>query len=147
MTDRKFTDDEIIKAAECCILSNTACDCEDLKCPACYEKGCVYFNRSCADGEYEVYCEILKDALALINRQNAEIESLKKIGDNKTSEILRHATAIGELHKQLETAKSEAIKEFAENVKAIFECVLYFDDDVKECILNEIDELVKEMTE
>jgi hypothetical protein len=88
----------------------------------------------------------MKQSLALINRQKAEIERLKKIGDDKTSEILRHATAIGELHKQLETAKSEAIKEFAQRLRkrarmplgTLYRAMVY---------LKDIDTLVKEMTE
>ena len=136
MTNHKFTDDEIIKAAECCILSNTACDCEDLKCPACYEKGCVYFNRSCADGEYEVYCEILKDALALINRQKAENERLK----DKYECIYQPKAMI----------RAEAIKEFAERLKANMSNIarMEYGGNIYFCVgYDLIDNLVKEMTE
>ena len=52
-----------------------------------------------------------------------------------------------ELVDRQRAGRSKAIKEFAENVKAIFECDLCFADDVKSYILNEIDSIVKEMTE
>lgn len=61
--------------------------------------------------------ESLRLAAEANKDMQAEIERLKKIGNDKTSEVLRHATAIGELHKQLETAKSEAIREFAQRLK------------------------------
>ena len=117
MTDKKFTDDEIIKALECCSTDEQPCS----MCP---------LWQICGDGRMTS----THLALAIINRQNAELEDLREIVFMDRSEAIKNL-------------KAEAIKEFAENVKAIFECVLYFDDDVKECILNEIDELVKEMTE
>lgn len=160
MNDHKFTDDEIIKAYELCFTpkgtSYTCAKCPFHKIVLCkierdraaldlLHRQKAKIKRLQSTLEREIYNGIKADEE--IEHLKAEIEGLKKIGDDKTSEVLRHDAAIRELHKQLETAKAEAIKEFAENVKAIFECVLYFDDDVKECILNEIDELVKEMTE
>ena len=59
MTDHKFTDDDVIKALECCAYKST---CEE--CPY-YQQGA-----SCLDVEV--------DALDLINRQKAEIERLYK---------------------------------------------------------------------
>ncbi len=67
-----------------------------------------------------------------INRQKAENE---KLTVNKNA----YGLAMQQLSEQLETAKSEAIKEFAEQVKALF----IPEDDVRA----EIDNLVKEMTE
>lgn len=57
-----MTDNEIIKALECCTKSDTNenyCD----PCPYLHEKYCA--------------AKISKDALDLINRQKAEIEMLK----------------------------------------------------------------------
>lgn len=179
MSNHKFTDDEIIKALECCLEDVANCN----NCP------------------YERYCDMhennmLRDTLALINRQKAEIERLKNSRDRwkqiatdfdkasrETEKEFERLTAerdnehrcylhicddlkqsgvtaasaiaamqeagskLAAVNRNITAAKAEAIKEFAENVKAIFECVLYFDDDVKECILNEIDTLVKEMPE
>jgi hypothetical protein len=132
MTDRKHTDDEIIKALELCFTP----------------KGTKDTCAKCPFHKFRALCKVERDraALDLLHRQKAEIERLKKIGDDKTSEILRHATAIGELHKQLETAKSEAIKEFAQRLRkrarmplgTLYRAMVY---------LKDIDTLVKEMTE
>jgi chromosome segregation ATPase len=64
MTDRKFTDDEIIKALECCVRNdNTGCK----ECPINPNHGNYGYCTNLA----------LTHALALINRQKVEIESLK----------------------------------------------------------------------
>lgn len=72
----------------------------------------------------------MSDALDLINSQKAEIE--------------RYLHSIKMLENDMQTAKSEAIKEFAERLKEI----LQFTDDSYECweIEGYIDDLVKEMT-
>ena len=78
-----MTDSEIIKALECCCVSE--CD----ECPYDEQTACV---------------EILKEGtLALINRQQAELERLKGIAEVK--------------QKNKRTLKSETIKEFAERLK------------------------------
>lgn len=61
MTERKFTDEKIIKALELCI-QNTFCEC------------CEYRERT----DKSDICPIRMDALNLINKQNAEIEQLKR---------------------------------------------------------------------
>ena len=125
MTDHKFTDDEVIKALECC----------KQPIPMCH---------SCPIGEGDMCFDFMKEkAISIINRQKAEIERLKKIGDDKTSEVLRHDASIRELHKQLETAKAEAIKEFAER---LYDNIKYIPDEDLD-IEYEINNLVKEMTE
>ena len=62
-----MTDEQIIKALECCLEDVANCN----NCP--YERYC---------GMYED--NMLRDTLALINRQKAEIEQLKR--DAKYSE-------------------------------------------------------------
>ena len=64
MTDHKFTDEEVIKALECCVQGDSCLGC----CP--YD-----------DGDYDcAHCtsKLARDALNLINRQKAEIERLYK---------------------------------------------------------------------
>ena len=121
-----MTDEQIIKALECC--STNACS----QCPA-YDE-----NVEC-DSE-----GIIKRALGLINRQTAEIESLKQIIDEEDKEILKLQKRIifwrEDLNYQREKIKSEAIKEFAEQLKGKKEPWLYIR-------LEEIDNLVKEITE
>ena len=92
-----MTDNEIIKALECCAKRTTSDVCSD--CP-------LRFSDICTEEENGV----VKLALGLINRQQAEIERLEKIrkADNNL---------ITSLNKCYETAKAEAIKEFAERLK------------------------------
>ena len=78
MSDRKFTDDEVIKALECCIKAEVWGDCEELHCPATTPHGCYFYLRTDEDNENTIYIEMFKDALALINRQKAKIERLYK---------------------------------------------------------------------
>ena len=80
--ERKFTDNEIVKALEMC---NYNADCDN--CPCVGE--CWNVN---------------KYAIDLINRQKAEIESLKE------------AYAIYEETTGLKWVRTEAIKEFAERL-------------------------------
>ena len=80
--EKKLTDEEIVRALECCSLSIPIC-----------ERCC--FSKQCGDGE-----NILPTILDLINRQKAEIERYKGV--------------IKILESDVATAKSEAIKEFAD---------------------------------
>lgn len=133
-----MTDEQIIKALECC--KDGECRCKE----------CPYGVSECLT-EDDVSI-ILKDAFDLINRQKAEIERLKKekqdIKDKydcqqtvycdlsyiikekcKELELANADKVIAETHEkaakemfvdvtqQLKTAKSEAIKKFAEGLK------------------------------
>ena len=133
----KYTDDEVIKALECCLNGNVNKSQVEVcsPCPFFHDGNCTDFLK--------------QNALALINRQKASLQEVITLNSKLEAENakLQRLLDFYEETSGNKKAKAEAIKEFAENVKAIFECVLYFDDDVKECILNEIDELVKEMTE
>jgi hypothetical protein len=101
MTDHKFTDDEIIKALEVCTKSKSWGDCEDMGCPAATKHGCYFCLRTAEDYEGVAQDELLKDALALINRQKAEIERLRKYN---TDVAFKHY--------------NDGIKEFAERLKS-----------------------------
>ena len=69
-TVRRMTDNEIIKALECCSTGETYADCEKNGCPLYLgiTMGCKYIDK-----ENQLY----SDALGIINRQQAEIERLK----------------------------------------------------------------------
>ena len=112
-----MTDNEIIKAMEC-VMGN------DVNCSECtYQK--VPPFPSC-----RMMCA--KNALGLINRQKAEIERL-----NIELQSMRSAANSYKMH--YETAKSEAVKEFAHLViDRSRNGVIYTSD---------IPDLVKEMTE
>ena len=64
MTDKKFTDEEIIKALECCSADKGDCD------------KCV-LQKECKNTPF--YTAAAKAALNLINRQKAEIDKLQTI--------------------------------------------------------------------
>lgn len=117
-----MTDNEIIKALECC-TQQAGCS----GCPF------VISNEMKYRGGYACAEEIRKCALDLINRQKAEIERLKH---RKTELQIRN--------QELQHEKSEAIKEFAERLKAYFNYgkdVMY----LQTIIHYGIDKIIKEM--
>lgn len=123
-----MTDNEIIKALECCI---------DYEC-RCVE--CPYFGIASDD----VSCgkEHGIDMLDLINRQKAEIERLQ-------NDYLSMQSTLAKMSTGVEQAKVEAIKEFAERLKekkcSYSETEYTFDFDG--VTVENIDAIVKEMTE
>lgn len=130
-----MTDNEIIKAMQC-VIGN------DVKCSECTYQKVLPFpscRRKCA-----------KNALDLINRQKAEIEKLKQENDFFRKTITENAQRALEVTvEEIEKAKSEAIKEFAERLKE--KC---YEDFQETCEMlspyvtdDDIDDLVKEMTE
>jgi hypothetical protein len=115
-----MTDDEIIKALECCMKTEFITDCAK----------CEMLAFDCKD-------TLIENALNLINRQKAEIERL-----NIEFQSMRSAANSYKIH--LETAKSEAIKEFAERLKE------HRYGELNNCIsfsIGYLDNLVKEITE
>ena len=82
-----MTDNEIIKALECCRKAKTKGDCLSLGCPASTLAGCRYVLRTDEDFEGVIYYEMLKDALDLINRQKAEIERLTLLANGFASAV------------------------------------------------------------
>ena len=88
-----MTDNEIIKALELCVYGD-------------YAK-CHY------DCPYKRHCSLLtKDALDLINSQNAEIDRLRDVVEKTDNAYYQKVD-------EVRTAKAEAIKEFV--VKLLFE--------------------------
>ena len=143
-----MTESEIMKALECC-STGLAKDCAI--CP--HESNCL-----------KVSLEGL--ALDLINRKNAENEDLqkqisifKKLLDKAEAKIHMYKHYDEErdirLHSRLtETARAEAIKEFAERVKTEFEDSKYKVNDtfyartcntVVDSCIEVIDQIAKEM--
>ena len=96
-----MSDEDIKKALECCI----SLSCEG--CPLKNNHGCLAISD--------------EKALDLINRQQAEIERLQgAIQEWVDGKCLsqKHLLMIGKLQNEIEQAKSEAIKEFAELIVA-----------------------------
>ena len=110
-----MTDNEIIKALECCTTKGTKCS----DCPA-FKK----VDRS----DCKKY---FRGALDLINRQKAEYNNLleqfcildcesgrlEKVDENQKAEIERLTKETMNMAATIETCQGEAIKEFAEKWK------------------------------
>lgn len=123
MTDKKFTDEEIIKALECCLSTTTEKAC--IKCP--FNK-----NNLCDKDQWALE----RYALDLINRQKSAIERLN--GSTIVNNIM-------ESQRIKREAKAEAYKEFAERIR---ECCASNDDlsaDEWLSITTDIDCVLKEM--
>ena len=137
-----MTDNEIIKALECCCEQRYMCPRE-----------CPLYN-VCDCGEMVLE----KKAIDLINRQKAEIERLKEkvnkqglvaqviIDDEKMEEIKNDI--LEQIEYNIKEIKSEAYKEFAERLKKkIHKRVTEAGQQVLSIEPKGIDNLVKEMTE
>lgn len=124
-----MTDNEIIKALECC---NFGYECD--YCPDNNENWCVL--------------DIKLQILDLINRQKAEIEKLKQENEFFRKTITQNAQRALEVTvEEIEKTKSEAIKEFAERLKRK-RIALKSEEPVFDLLkVGAIDDLVKEMTE
>ena len=147
-----MTDNEIIKALEKCTCESGTCE------------GCVYADDGCLmeDGTNK----LTRDALNLINRQQAEIEEYKKVNiliaqqrDGRDKDIADLEAAIETLEtnnhslcmtlaNRARVERVEAIKEFAERLKEEFKPDPNYEKAVNFTIKlfrNFIDNLVKEM--
>ena len=152
MMERKFTDKDIIKALNrCCAFA----DCRG--CP--FQVGGDCIRRLC------------KESLELINRQNAKIKALQMDNEQLQSDIananmnLDHAQTEIEgmkhnleiIKKKKKTAKAEAIKEFAERLKAtplqfrVDRTTHYYKPPVSKMVLfvddSDINDILQELTE
>lgn len=121
-----MTDNEIIKVLERRANFNyKICSCND---------------ENCEGDECEKV--ISENILDLINRLKAEIERLKSMNQSKLD-------IIHDVRTDLETAKSEAIREFAERLKNKSRLLApsVYAEPFRAVSVEEIDNLVAEMTE
>lgn len=132
-----MTDAEIIKALECCTSDEVG------MCHICpLDGGC--------NGDITI---LLNCSLDLINRQKEEIERLKNnvfckvvINEETMRNIVKEKVAEFEL--DIASIKAEAIKEFAERIKAEFNNVVKYEFDCRYYYLvshSFIDRLAEEM--
>lgn len=135
MTDKKFTDEEIIKSLECCVKSKTMRDCLKSKCP---------FSK-----EWELCCSKML-YLDLINRQKAEIERLKECPkcvyeyDGETMEYCVQGPCSN--FKTVEQVKSEACKNFSQKLIKSSRLIAYANGfDIKAVV--DVEEIVKILKE
>ena len=116
-----MTDNEIIKILKCCKKG----DC--YRCPA------HKFGGRCTDKAKWMAFDLIKRQINLINRQKAEIEGWKETAN-------QYQNLWCEAEKDVQTVKAEAIKEFAERLRDVFNQY-----DVELFCQTVIDNLVKEM--
>lgn len=121
-------------------------------------KAMEWLERLKRDTDVSEWAESLKIILNEYNRQKAEIERLQTNEQIATAVISESSAEIEELqrtitelqhkNKELKTAKSEAIKEFAERLTDKADLIKVNPFDSKWAISQDnIDNLVKEMTE
>lgn len=112
-----MTDNEIIKALECCKQSRLNQDCLNLNCPFATKYGCNIDNE-----------DLRNAALDLINRQKEEKEALIA-GQETMSKYIEEQQAENERlqgwqdllkAEKHSLIKAEAVKEFAERLKEEF---------------------------
>ena len=122
-----MTDNEIIKALECC---QTEYDRNCKECP--YERYKTHYIST-------ITCSsrMRADLLDLINRQKAEIERLQK-------HIQEGIDLAKQIPEMVALAQAEAIKEIGERLKAEA-CLSEYPWDDERIYLSQIDNLVKEM--
>lgn len=125
MTDHKLTDEEVIKALESKVEAHcTVCDTKEIV--PC--EHCIF--------------HYIKHAVALINRQKAEIERLTTLAELGRT----RANDYRAMRDKAKNARAEAIKEFAERLKE----KAYIPKPYGAAkVVDEyaVDDLVKEMTE
>lgn len=81
---------QIVKALECCVKTQSKCDCEEMGCPALTKQGCKFYLRTDEDYEGVIFVELIKEALSLIREQEKRIEELENICE---SYALQYGTA------------------------------------------------------
>ena len=125
-------DNEIMKNLECCSRRN-----EDLSCKDCSNNKIYKIGQIC-------FQNLMGDAFELVSRQKAEIERLQKNIDGLNIFTKNHITVI----------RLQAIKEFADRLKETItsEINTYYNSNgggyyLAEDVIEDIDNLVKEMTE
>lgn len=108
MSKRKYTDEEIVKALECCINA----DC--LNCPRWSGE---WYSGMCND--------FLKSVLDLFNRKNAEIDKLQEVNADLNESLRLAAEANKDLKAEVEEWKARANDWQNQYLKLIEEMEIY----------------------
>lgn len=133
MTDKKFTDEEIVKALECCL-------CDDSECLQCQKKELCKINCD----------ELATKTIDLINRQKSEIERLKECPkcvyeyDGEVMEYCVQSPCSN--FKTVEQVKAEACKNFSQKLIKSSRLIAYANGvDIKAVV--DVEEIVKILKE
>lgn len=136
MINKQLTEEDIIKALECCLCDNSEC----LQCQ----------NKELCKIDCD---EIATQTIELINRKMAEIERIQKARLKQAKFLAEQKAQKYELINKLSRAKSEAYKEFVERLKEkLDDCHIVSDGeycgfdcgDIHECINTSLKEMVGE---
>ena len=145
-----MTDNEIIKALECCSVSlSDVTACKNCPLQEAEEITCItILSKNTLDLINRLKTRIVRYQLKNTNQRNSLASLNKKVAEQKT-EIERLRDENIKLHtlipKMIITAKTEAIKEFAERLK---KAIPHFDGDTTmECVDGAISIVIDEMTE
>lgn len=131
MTNKRYTDEEIIKALECCLCDNSEC----LQCQ----------NKEVCKIECD---ELATKTLDLITRKILETERLKAEIGRLQKEVNLVSIQFQDLQEETDEIKVKAYREFADMVKKNIKEVWNYDNGTCSCILvltKDIDNLLKEM--
>ena len=123
-----MTDNEIIKALECCRDAESVFDCQNCPYIECTnKKGCI--------------TELHGDILDIINRQKAEIERLR---NTVKTDFLTVTEKLKLSQSEISEIRTEAIKEFAKSISRLS----FSDEENGESMmyLQDVYDLVEEMT-
>lgn len=131
-----MTDNEIIEALECCGDPYDIC----AHCPIPND-----IKGDCRCCEY-----LANNALDLITRQQAEIERLKNENMAKEAEYNDMLEQRNSVERYLETAKSEAVKEFVDRLKEVSSKFIMCDNGTQiiqyhQISTRKLDSILKEM--
>lgn len=163
MTDKKFTDEEIIEALDLCTQQNGSIPCYDCPCWNDDEQECKGIDYTATlnlikrqKAEIENAKAKIKICAEVIERQDAEIKRVKECPkcvyeyDCEITEYCVQGSCSN--FKSVEQIKAEAYKEFAERIKLSIKAnvVETLCNDVRgvykaEYVLDDIDNLLKEM--
>ena len=141
----RMTDNEIIKALECCTSEDFTCN------------GCPYIAVDMSGAEYDCSYYARKDAFDLIKRQQAEIDKKNKALDfikneleNVKNLVLQNRETTLKIQNAYErllaSSRTEAFKEFAEKLKAEYSTPdIFMPFNWISCEEMVLDEIIKEM--
>lgn len=110
MSERKYSDEEIVKALE---------RCQYRECQECIR---LYTGRPIED---DCRLDLIYDSLALINRKNAEIEKLQEVNADLNESLRLAAEANKDLNAEVEEWKARANDWQNQYLKLIEEMEIY----------------------
>lgn len=110
MINKRYTDEEILKALECC-------SCDNSECLQCDNKELCKIER---DELAVKTLDLINSKVEEIDRLKAEIERIQKARLKQAQFLAEQKAQKYELMNKLSQAKAEASKEFAEKLKEEF---------------------------